>query len=95
MPKQSEKAMKTIEIGNEIENINIQIHELSKLITDLRVMRLATESMELMKEYKELFIYKSSEMLNVFFEKFDNMERTIDDTAFYFQNLVEKLEKHA
>ena len=49
MPKQSEKAMKTIEIGNEIENINIQIHELSKLITDLRVMRLATESMELMK----------------------------------------------
>ena len=80
--------MKTIEI----ENVNVQIQELMKLITDLRMMRLTTESMELLKEYKELYIEKTSELLNAFSEKFNNMEQSLDDTACYFQNLVEELE---
>lgn len=86
--KKEVKTMKKIEI----ENVNIQIQELMKIITDLRMMRLTVESMELMKEYKELYIYKSSELLNTFFDKFYNMEQSLDDTALYFQNLVEELE---
>ena len=46
-----------------------------------------------MKEYKELYIDKSSELLNAFSEKFFNMEQSLDDTACYFQNLVEELER--
>lgn len=90
MTKKGEKTMKTIEI--EIENVNVQIQELMKLITDLRMMRLTVESVELIKEHKELYIYKSSELLNTFFDKFYNMEQSLDDTALYFQNLVEELE---
>ena len=88
MTKKGEKTMKTIEI----ENVNVQIQELMKLITDLKMMRLATESTEMLKEQKELYIYKASELLNTFFDKFYNMEQSLDDTAFYFQNLVEELE---
>ena len=77
----------------QIENVNFQIQELSNLITDLKMMRLATESMELLKVHKELYIYKASELLNTFSEKFYNIEQSLDDTAFYFQNLVEELEK--
>lgn len=47
----------------------------------------------LLKEQKELYIYKSSELLNAFFDKFYNIEQTLDDTAFYFQNLVEELDE--
>ncbi len=49
--------------------------------------------MELLKVHKELYIYKASELLNTFSEKFYNIEQSLDDTAFYFQNLVEELEK--
>lgn len=87
--KATKKEVKTME---QIENVNIQIQELMKIITDLRMMRLTVESMELMKEYKELYIDKSSELLNAFSEKFYNMEQSLDDTAVYFQNLVEELE---
>lgn len=87
--KATKKDVKTME---QIENVNVQIQELMKIITDLRMMRLTVESMELMKEYKELYIDKSSELLNAFSEKFYNMEQSIDDTACYFQNLVEELE---
>lgn len=93
MTKKGEKTMKTIEIENEIENVNIHIEQLQTLITDLRIMRLSTENFELLKEYKELFIYKSSEMFNNFYEKFNSMEKALDDTAFYLQNLVEKMEE--
>lgn len=88
--KETKKDVKTME---QIENVNVQIQELMKIITDLRMMRLTVESMELMKEYKELYIDKSSELLNAFSEKFLNMEQSIDDTACYFQNLVEELER--
>ena len=87
--KATKKDVKTME---QIENVNVQIQELMKIITDLRMMRLTVESMELMKKYKELYIDKSSELLNTFFDKFYNMEQSLDDTAFYFQNLVEELE---
>lgn len=87
--KATKKEVKNME---QIENVNVQIQELMKIITDLRMMRLTVESMELMKEYKELYIDKSSELLNAFSEKFYNMEKSIDDTACYFQNLVEELE---
>ena len=87
--KATKKEVKTME---QIENVNIQIQELMKIITDLRMMRLTVESIELMKKYKELYIEKTSELLNAFSEKFYNMEQSLDDTAFYFQNLVEELE---
>lgn len=87
--KKEVKTMKTIEV----ENINVQIQELMKLITDLRMMRLTTETVDLLKEYKELYIEKTSELLNAFYEKFYNMEQSLDDTVFYFQNLVEELER--
>ncbi|WP_278577867.1 hypothetical protein [Granulicatella adiacens] len=87
--KATKKEVKTME---QIENVNVQIQELMKIITDLRMMRLTVESMELMKEYKELYIDKSSKLLNAFSEKFFNMEQSLDDTACYFQNLVEELE---
>lgn len=77
----------------QIENVNVQIQELTKIITDLKIMRSSTESVELLKEHKELYIYKSSELLNAFFDKFYDIEQTLDDTAFYFQNLVEELEE--
>lgn len=88
--KATKKDVKTME---QIENVNVQIQELMKIITDLRMMRLTVESMELMKEYKELYIDKSSKLLNAFSEKFFNMEQSLDDTACYFQNLVEELER--
>lgn len=50
----------------EMENIRMQINELTKLITDLKIMRASTESVELLKEHKELYIYKASELLNAF-----------------------------
>ena len=53
--KKEVKTMKTIEV----ENINVQIQELMKLITDLRMMRLTTETVDLLKEYKELYIEKN------------------------------------
>ena len=81
------KITKEVQTMEQIENVNFQIQELSNLITDLKMMRLATESMEL------LYIYKASELLNTFSEKFYNIEQSLDDTAFYFQNLVEELEK--
>lgn len=87
------KTMETIEIENEVENVNVQIQQLQTLITDLRIMKLTTENFELLKEHKELFIYKSSEFLNILYEKFNDMEQALDDTAFYFQNLVEKIGK--
>ena len=77
----------------QIENVNIQINELTKIITDLKIMRVSTESVEMLKEHKELYVYKSSELLNVFFDKFYNIEQGLDDIAFYFQNLVEELEE--
>ena len=77
----------------QIENVNVQIKELTKIITDLKIMRSSTESVELLKEHKELYIYKSSELLNAFVDKFYDIEQTLDDTAFYFQNLVEELEE--
>lgn len=64
--KATKKEVKTME---QIENVNVQIQELMKIITDLRMMRLTVESMELMKEYKELYIDKSSKLLNAFSEK--------------------------
>ena len=88
--KTTKKEVKNME---QIENVNVKIQELIKIITDLRMMRLTVESMELMKEYKELYIDKSSELLNAFSEKFFNMEQILDDTACYFQNLVEELER--
>lgn len=87
------KITKEVQIMEQIENVNFQIQELSNLITDLKMMSLATESMELLKVHKELYIYKASELLNTFSEKFYNIEQSLDDTAFYFQNLVEELEK--
>lgn len=87
------KMTKEVQTMEQIENVNFQIQELSNLITDLKMMRLATESMELLKVHKELYIYKASELLNTFSEKFYNIEQSLDDTAFYFQNLVEELEK--
>ena len=89
MTKKGEKTMKTFE--NEIENVNIQIQQ--PLITDLKIMRLATENFDLLKEYKEMFIYKSSEMFNNFYEKFNTMGQVLDDTACYLQDLVEKMEE--
>lgn len=89
MTKKGEKTMKTIEI----ENVNVQIQELMKLITDLKIMRLATESTEMLKEHKELYIYKASELLNTFFDKFSDISQTLDDTAVYLQNLAEELER--
>lgn len=83
--------MKTFE--NEIEDVNIQIQQLQTLITDLKIMRLATENFDLLKEYKEMFIYKSSEMFNNFYEKFNTMEQVLADTACYLQELVEKMEE--
>lgn len=77
----------------EMENIRIQINELTKIITDLKIMRASTESVEMLKEHKELYVYKSSELLNAFVDKFYDIEQTLDDTAFYFQNLVEELEE--
>lgn len=76
----------------EMENIRIQINELTKIITDLKIMRASTESVELLKEHKELYIYKASELLNAFFDKLYDIEQGLDDIAFYFQNLVENLE---
>ena len=87
------KITKEVQTMEQIENVIFQIQELSNLITDLKMMRLATESMELLKVHKELYIYKASELLNTFSEKFYNIEQSLDDTAFYFQNLVEELEK--
>lgn len=89
MTKKGEKTMKTIEI----ENVNVQIQELMKLITDLKMMRLATESTEMLKAQKELYIYKASELLNTFFDKFSDISETLDDTAVYLQNLAEELER--
>ena len=89
MTKKGEKTMKTIES----ENVNVQIQELMKLITDLKMMRLATESTEMLKEQKELYIYKASELLNTFFDKFSDISETLDDTAVYLQNLAEELER--
>lgn len=91
MTKKGEKTMKTFE--NEIEDVNIQIQQPQTLITDLKIMRLATENFDLLKEYKEMFIYKSSEMFNNFYEKFNIMEQVLDDTACYLQDLVEKMEE--
>ena len=91
MTKKGEKTMKTFE--NEIEDVNIQIQQLQTLITDLKIMRLATENFDLLKEYKEMFIYKSSEMFNNFYEKFNTMEQVLDDTASYLQELAEKMEE--
>lgn len=88
MTKKGGKTMKIIEI----ENVNVQIQELMKIITDLKMMRLAVESMELMKEYERLYIDKSSELLNAFSKKFSDISQSLDDTACYFQNLVEELE---
>ena len=87
------KITKEVQTMEQIENVNVQIQELCKIITDIKIMRSSTESVELLKEHKELYIYKSSELLNVFFDKFYNIEQTLDDTAFYFQNLVEEWEK--
>lgn len=87
------KMTKEVKTMEQIENINNQIQELSKIIIDLKMMRLATENIGLLKEHKKLYIVKASELLNAFFDKFYNMEQTLDDTAFYFQNLVEELDK--
>lgn len=87
------KITKEVKNMEQIENVNVQIQELTKIITDLKIMRSSTESVELLKEHKELYIYKSSELLNAFFDKFYDIEQTLDDTAFYFQNLVEELEE--
>lgn len=87
------KMTKEVKNMEQIENVNVQIQELTKIITDLKIMRSSTESVGLLKEHKELYIYKSSELLNAFFDKFYDIEQTLDDTAFYFQNLVEELEE--
>lgn len=87
------KMTKEVKNMEQIENVNVQIQELTKIITDIKIMRSSTESVELLKEHKELYIYKSSELLNAFFDKFYDIEQTLDDTAFYFQNLVEELEE--
>lgn len=87
------KMTKEVKNMEQIENVNVQIQELTKIITDLKIMRSSTESVELLKEHKELYIYKSSELLNAFVDKFYDIEQTLDDTAFYFQNLVEELEE--
>ena len=87
------KMTKEVKNMEQIENVNVQIQELTKIITDLKIMRSSTESVELLKEHKELYIYKLSELLNAFFDKFYDIEQTLDDTAFYFQNLVEELEE--
>ena len=87
------KITKEVKNMEQIENVNVQIKELTKIITDLKIMRSSTESVELLKEHKELYIYKSSELLNAFVDKFYDIEQTLDDTAFYFQNLVEELEE--
>ena len=87
------KMTKEVKNMEKIENVNVQIKELTKIITDLKIMRSSTESVELLKEHKELYIYKSSELLNAFVDKFYDIEQTLDDTAFYFQNLVEELEE--
>lgn len=87
------KMTKEVKNMEQIENVNVQIKELTKIITDLKIMRSSTESVELLKEHKELYIYKSSELLNAFVDKFYDIEQTLDDTAFYFQNLVEELEE--
>lgn len=87
------KMTKEVKNMEQIENVNVQIQELTKIITDLKIMRSSTESVELLKEHKKLYIYKSSELLNAFFDKFYDIEQTLDDTAFYFQNLVEELEE--
>ena len=87
------KMTKEVKNMEQIENVNVQIKELTKIITDLKIMRSSTDSVELLKEHKELYIYKSSELLNAFVDKFYDIEQTLDDTAFYFQNLVEELEE--
>lgn len=87
------KMTKEVKNMEQIENVNVQIQKLTKIITDLKIMRSSTESVELLKEHKELYIYKSSELLNAFFDKFYDIEQTLDDTAFYFQILVEELEE--
>lgn len=87
------KMTKEVKNMEQIENVNVQIKELTKIITDLKIMRSSTESVELLKEHKELYIYKSSELLNAFVDKFYDIEQTLADTAFYFQNLVEELEE--
>lgn len=81
--------MKTVEI----ENINIQIEQLQKTITDLKIMSLTVESMELMKDFQGLYIQKTSDLLNAFSEKFSDISQDLDDTAVYLQNLVEELER--
>ena len=81
--------MKTVEI----ENINIQIEQLQKTITDLKIMGLTVESMELMKDFQGLYIQKTSDLLNAFSEKFSDISQDLDDTAVYLQNLVEELER--
>lgn len=89
MVKKCEKIMKTVEI----ENINIQIEQLQKTITDLKIMSLTVESMELMKDFQGLYIQKTSDLLNTFSEKFSDISQDLDDTAVYLQNLVEELER--
>lgn len=88
MTKKGEKTMKTIEI----ENVNVQIEKLQKLITDLKIMGLTVESMELMKDFQGLYIQKTSDLLSAFYEKFSDISQDLDDAACYFQNLVEELE---
>ena len=80
--------MKTIEI----ENVKLQIETLQKIITDLKIMGLTVESMELIKDFQGLYIQKTSDLLNAFSEKFSDISQDLDDTAVYFQNLVEELE---
>lgn len=87
--KKGEKTMKTVEI----ENINIQIEQLQKTITDLKIMSLTVESMELMKDFQGLYIQKTSDLLNAFSEKFSDISQDLDDTAVYLQSLVEELER--
>ena len=89
MVKKGEKTMKTVEI----ENINIQIEQLQKIITDLKIMSLTVESMELMKDFQGLYIQKTSDLLNAFSEKFSDISQDLDDTAVCLQNLVEELER--
>lgn len=89
MVKKGEMTMKTVEI----ENINIQIEQLQKTITDLKIMSLTVESMELMKDFQGLYIQKTSDLLNAFSEKFSDISQDLDDTAVYLQNLVEELER--
>lgn len=88
MTKKGGKTMKIIEI----ENVNVQIEKLQKTITDLKIMGLTVESMELMKDFQGLYIQKTSELLNAFCEKFSDISQDLDDAAVYLQNLVEELE---